>query len=109
MAGERSTVDITRGFAGDVVGPMEMDEAAHRILAYCTATQSGWGVYDLMGVHARRSGRFEVVGHLGGVGRLRPDVSACSTRMPIRGRRCINIAAGQRHQRAGVIGEPRRL
>lgn len=61
MAGERSTIDITREFEGDVLGPIDMDQAAHRILAYCTTTQSGWGVYDLMGVHARRSGRFQVV------------------------------------------------
>lgn len=61
MASEEWTIDISREFEGDVVGPIDMDQAAHRILAYCTTTQSGWGVYDLMGVHARRSGRFQVV------------------------------------------------
>jgi hypothetical protein len=38
-----------------------MDDAAHRVLAYCTTPASGWGVYDLMGVHVRRLGRFEAV------------------------------------------------
>lgn len=61
MAAEISVLDITSGFHGNVVGPIDLHEAAHRILAYCTTSQSGWGVYDLMGVHARRSGRFDAV------------------------------------------------
>lgn len=60
MAGDTS-IHLTGEFHGDAVGPIAIEDAAHRILAYCTTRQSGWGVYDLMGVHARREGKFEFV------------------------------------------------
>jgi hypothetical protein len=49
-------IDVTAGFAGDVLGPVPIDEAASRIMAYCTAKYSGWAVYDLAGVSARSAG-----------------------------------------------------
>ena len=61
MRSGTGTIDLTKRFAGDVLGPIAMDAAAHRVLAYCTAPVSGWGVYDLMGVLARRQGGFRTI------------------------------------------------
>lgn len=49
-------IDVTGGFPGDVLGPVPVKTAARRVLAYCTEPRSGWGVYDLAGLHARDSG-----------------------------------------------------
>ena len=54
-------IDVTRAFQGNVVGPIGVDLAAHRVLSYCTEPLSGWGVYDLMGIHARKQGKFDMV------------------------------------------------
>jgi hypothetical protein len=48
-----ATIDMTAGFAGEVLGPIPIDEAASRIRVYCTSRYSGWAVYDLAGVSAR--------------------------------------------------------
>jgi hypothetical protein len=50
------TIDVTAGFAGEVLGPVPIDEAASRIRVYCTSRYSGWAVYDLAGVSARSTG-----------------------------------------------------
>jgi hypothetical protein len=49
-------IDVTAGFPGDVLPPVPVDEAARRILAYCTSQYSGWSVYDLAGISARAAG-----------------------------------------------------
>ena len=46
-------IDVTTGFPGDVLPPVPIDDAASRILAYCTSQHSGWAVYDLAGICAR--------------------------------------------------------
>jgi hypothetical protein len=46
-------IDVTAGFPGDVLPPVPVDEAASRILAYCTSNYSGWAVFDLAGISAR--------------------------------------------------------
>ena len=56
-----ASLDFTSGFEGDVLGPIRLNEAVRRTLAYCTSKGSGWGVYDLAGATARRSGVFETV------------------------------------------------
>ena len=61
MSGGLMTFNITQGFAGDVVGPISTEKAVRRVLAYCTTPTSGWGVYDLMGIHARRTSRFDAI------------------------------------------------
>jgi hypothetical protein len=52
----RVAIDVTAGFAGDVLGPVPIDEAASRIRVYCTSRYSGWAVYDLAGISARSAG-----------------------------------------------------
>ena len=49
-------IDVTTGFAGDVLGPVPLDEAISRVLVYCTSRYSGWSVYDLAGIGARSVG-----------------------------------------------------
>ncbi|MCI4066123.1 DUF6308 family protein [Micromonospora sp. R77] len=55
------TIDVTAGFSGDVLPPVPIDEAASRILAYCTSRHSGWAVYDLAGISARSTGLLDEV------------------------------------------------
>lgn len=55
------TIDLTAGFAGEVLEPVPIDEAASRIRAYCTSRYSGWAVYDLAGVSARSAGQLTEV------------------------------------------------
>lgn len=54
-------IDVTADFDGDVLGPVPIDEAAGRILAYCTSRSSGWAVYDLASISARRAGLLDEV------------------------------------------------
>ncbi|MFC0030185.1 DUF6308 family protein [Micromonospora chaiyaphumensis] len=54
-------VDVTAGFAGDVLPPVSIEDAASRILAYCTSRHSGWAVYDLAGIGARSAGLLDEV------------------------------------------------
>ncbi|MEU2614133.1 DUF6308 family protein [Micromonospora sp. NPDC007271] len=54
-------LDFTSGFEGDVLGPVPIEKAARRILAYCTDPRSGWGVYDLAAIHARKAGMLDEV------------------------------------------------
>src|SRR4051812_47617672 len=55
------TIDVTAGFDGDVIGSISVVDAARRVIAYCTTPSSGWGVYDLAGIVARRAGVLDVV------------------------------------------------
>jgi hypothetical protein len=55
-------IDVTAGFAGASLGPVSVTDAVRRVLAYCTTPRSGWAVYDLAGVTARRAGQFDEVG-----------------------------------------------
>lgn len=48
-------------FPWAVADPIPLDDATRRVLAYCTDAKSGWGVYDLAAVSARRSGLFDSV------------------------------------------------
>jgi hypothetical protein len=57
----QTVIDVTGGFTGDVLGPVAVDEAASRILAYCTSRYSGWSVYDLAGISARSAGLLDEV------------------------------------------------
>ena len=50
--------DVTQGFGGDVLGPVSMEDAAKRLLAYCTTVGSGWATHDLAAAHLRRAGLF---------------------------------------------------
>ncbi|GAB3186897.1 hypothetical protein FHX75_111281 [Micromonospora palomenae] len=54
-------IDVTAGFPGDVLPPVPIDDAANRILAYCTSQHSGWAVYDLAGIGARSAGLLDEV------------------------------------------------
>ncbi|MEU8021104.1 DUF6308 family protein [Micromonospora haikouensis] len=51
-----TAIDVTAGFAGEVLGPVPVNEAVSRVLAYCTFKSSGWAVYDLAGISARAAG-----------------------------------------------------
>lgn len=57
----QAVIDVTTGFAGDVLGPVPIDEAVNRILVYCTSRYSGWSVYDLAGIGARSVGLLDEV------------------------------------------------
>jgi hypothetical protein len=57
----QAVIDVTKGFAGNTLGPVTVQNAARRVLAYCTAPASGWGAYDLAGIHARRAGLLDHV------------------------------------------------
>lgn len=52
---------MTAGFAGEVLGPVPIDEAVSRILVYCTSRYSGWPLYDLAGISARSAGVLDEV------------------------------------------------
>ncbi|MFF4940726.1 DUF6308 family protein [Micromonospora sp. NPDC000729] len=54
-------IDVAAGFPGDVLPPVSIDDAASRILAYCTSHYSGWAVYDLVGIGARSAGLLDDV------------------------------------------------
>jgi len=54
-------IDVTAGFSGDVLPPVSIDDATHRILAYCARPLSGWAVYDLAGMAARAAGQLDQV------------------------------------------------
>ncbi|GAA1577488.1 hypothetical protein GCM10009827_119130 [Dactylosporangium maewongense] len=56
-----AAIDVSAGFAGEVLGPVPIDEAASRIRVYCTSRYSGWAVYDLAGISARAAGLFTEV------------------------------------------------
>ena len=58
---ENLSIDVTRNFEGDVLGPISVDVARRRVLAYCTEPRSGWGVYDLAGIQARRAGLLDQI------------------------------------------------
>jgi hypothetical protein len=55
-------IDITRDFPGDTLGPVSIEDAVRRVLAYCTEPASGWSAYDLVAIHARQAGAFQQVG-----------------------------------------------
>jgi hypothetical protein len=50
-------IDVTMGFAGEVLGLVPIEEAANRIRVYCTSRYSGWARYDLAAVGARAVAR----------------------------------------------------
>lgn len=56
------TLDFTADFSGDTLGPVRLDDAVRRVVAFCCSPQSGFLGYDLAGAAARSSGRLEEVG-----------------------------------------------
>lgn len=53
--------DFAPYFDWPVIGPIQVDAAQRRILAYCTEPKSGWGIYDLARRIARDEGALERV------------------------------------------------
>lgn len=53
--------DVTAGFVSARLEPVPVSDAVRRVLAYCTTPRSGWAVYDLAAVEARRAGLFDQV------------------------------------------------
>jgi hypothetical protein len=43
------TLDFTAGFSGDILGPVRLDDAIRRVVAFCCSPQSGFLGYDLAG------------------------------------------------------------
>jgi hypothetical protein len=57
-----TTLDFTAGFSGDILGPVQQEEAVRRVVAFCCSPQSGFLGYDLAGAAARSTGRLAEVG-----------------------------------------------
>lgn len=55
-AARTPVIDATAGFPHEPLGPVPLNEAADRILAYCTSRSSGWALYDLASISARSAG-----------------------------------------------------
>ena len=55
-------LDFTAGFAGEVLGPVPLNDAVRRVVAFCCSPQSGFLGYDLAGEAARAGGRLAEVG-----------------------------------------------
>lgn len=55
-------LDLTAGFSGDILGPVSLDDAVRRVVAFCCSQQSGFLGYDLVGAAARATGRLAEVG-----------------------------------------------
>src|SRR5689334_8144748 len=49
------------GFAGDVLAPVPVADAARRVLAFCTEPRSGWITYHLAARSTRASSLFDHV------------------------------------------------
>src|SRR5260221_6911538 len=58
----QSYLEFTAGFVGDVLGPVRVDEAVARVVAFCRSPRSGFLGYDGVGHLARQSGRLAEVG-----------------------------------------------
>jgi hypothetical protein len=56
------TLDFTAGFSGDILGPVRLEDAVRRVVAFCCSSQSGFLGYDLAGAAARSTGRLAEVG-----------------------------------------------
>jgi hypothetical protein len=54
-------VNPMAGFGAARLDSVLLDEAVHRVKAFCTSPSSGWGAYDLAGHHARAQGVFDTV------------------------------------------------
>ena len=57
-----STLEFTAGFPGDILGPVPLEDAVRRVVAFCCSPQSGFLGYDLAGAAARSTGRLTEVG-----------------------------------------------
>lgn len=55
-------LDFTVGFSGNILGPIQLDDAVRRVVAFCCSPQSGFLGYDLAGAAARSTGRLAEVG-----------------------------------------------
>jgi Family of unknown function (DUF6308) len=58
----KDMLDFTAGFSGDILGPVRLDDAIRRVVAFCCSPQSGFLGYDLAGAAARSTGRLAEVG-----------------------------------------------
>ena len=58
----KAVIDFTAGFPGDILGPVGLDDAVRRVVAFCCSPQSGFLAYDLAGAAARSTGRLAEVG-----------------------------------------------
>lgn len=56
-----ATIHPTVGFEGEALPPIELDDAARRVVAYATDPTSDWVTRDVIGHAARRAGVFDVV------------------------------------------------
>jgi hypothetical protein len=56
------SLEFTAEFAGKVLGPVPVDEAVTRVVAFCRSPRSGFVGYDGVGHLARQSGRLAEVG-----------------------------------------------
>jgi hypothetical protein len=54
-------LDFTAGFSGDILGPVRLDDAVRRVVAFSCSPQSGFLGYDLTGAAARSTGRLSEV------------------------------------------------
>jgi hypothetical protein len=62
MPCNRRHLEFTAGFPGDVLGPVPVDQAVERVVAFCRSPRSGFLGYDGVGHLARQSGRLAEVG-----------------------------------------------
>lgn len=56
-----TTIHPTAGFEGDTLPPIELDDAARRVVAYASDPDSDWATRDVIGHAARQAGAFDVV------------------------------------------------
>jgi hypothetical protein len=62
MEMSKLALDLTSGFSGDILGPVRLDDAVQRVVAFCCSPLSGFLGYDLAGAAARATGRLAEVG-----------------------------------------------
>jgi hypothetical protein len=55
-------LEFTKSFVGDTLGPIPVDDAVKRVIAFCCSPRSGFLGYDLVGHVARETGRLTEIG-----------------------------------------------
>lgn len=55
------SIDVTVPFGGSALTAIPLDDAVHRVVAFCTNPRSGSSVYDLAAHHERVAGTFRQV------------------------------------------------
>ena len=55
---DNESMDLSPGMEGGI-GTVTLNDAVHRITAFCTSPTSGWQTYDLAGAMARTAGHFD--------------------------------------------------